>query len=148
MVAFLLVGCLAVADDPAKKFEPSADERGVLAETNRERKAADLGELALNETLTRAAREYVATMAKANELGHEVGGVGFVDRHKATGYAYRAGGENVAQGQKTPAEAVETWMNSEGHKKNLLGEFTVIGIGTATAADGTQYWVQIFAAPR
>lgn len=145
-MSLTLLACLVLAADPAG-FEPSADEKAVLAETNRERKAAELAELTLDETLTKAAREYAATMAAANQLGHEVGGKDFPTRLKATGFQFRSGAENVARGPKTPKAAVESWMASEPHKANLLGDFTEIGLGTATAADGTRYWVQIFAAP-
>lgn len=144
----LVLAAVAVRAEEPKKVEPAADEKAVLAETNRERKAAGLEPLAIDETLTRAARDYAAMMAKAKELGHEVGGKGFAERFKATGFKASAGGENVAAGQKTAKDVVESWMKSEPHKKNLLGDqFTALGVGTAAAEDGTRYWVQIFAAP-
>lgn len=57
---------------------------------------------------------------------------------------YSACGENIAMGQKTPAEVMEDWMNSQGHKDNILNSsFTNVGIGVYEK-NGTLYWVQMF----
>jgi uncharacterized protein YkwD len=53
--------------------------------------------------------------------------------------------ENVAYGARTGKEAVEIWKNSSGHRKNMLGDFTYIGIGTASSKKGVIYYTQIFA---
>lgn len=56
----------------------------------------------------------------------------------------RTAGENIAMGQPTPEAVVEAWMNSEGHRKNILKEdFTMIGVGCSFGG-GTYYWVQVF----
>lgn len=56
----------------------------------------------------------------------------------------RTYGENIAMGQRTPEEVVNDWMNSEGHRANILkSDFTMIGIGCYKSG-GTYYWVQIF----
>ena len=55
-------------------------------------------------------------------------------------------GENIAAGYKTPQEVVDGWMNSEGHRKNILNPaFTKIGVGYLyTGKDMAHYWVQMF----
>ena len=63
------------------------------------------------------------------------------------GISYRAAGENIAMGQKTPAAVVEAWMNSPGHRSNILGlkaNYNYIGVGVYEKADGTLCWVQLF----
>lgn len=61
------------------------------------------------------------------------------------GISYMAAGENIAYGQSTPVEVMNSWMNSEGHRKNILNSaFTEIGIGVAIDANGRYYWTQMF----
>lgn len=58
---------------------------------------------------------------------------------------YQAAGENIAYGQKTPEAVVEAWMNSAGHRANILNSsFGKVGIGCYVASDGTLYWTQLF----
>lgn len=58
---------------------------------------------------------------------------------------YGTMGENIAHGQKTPEEVVKDWMNSQGHKENILSQnFKYIGVGSFKASDGSIYWVQLF----
>ena len=61
---------------------------------------------------------------------------------KSFGISYRSAGENIARGQRTPAAVVNAWMNSSGHRANILNaSFTHIGVGYV--ADGN-YWTQMF----
>jgi len=63
------------------------------------------------------------------------------------GISYRVAGENIAMGQKSPAAVVAAWMNSPGHRDNILGRkanFNYIGVGVAEKKDGTLCWVQLF----
>ena len=88
-------------------------------------------------------------MARHDELAHNLNGRTAADRVKAAGFEYRAVGENIAWNQPTPKAAVDDWMNSRGHRRNLLGEeFTHIGVGMAVNAKGEPYWVQVFGTPR
>lgn len=65
------------------------------------------------------------------------------------GYAYRLIGENLAAGFNTASSVVSGWMNSEGHRANILNEgYTQIGIGIVKDKEGRIYWVQIFADPK
>jgi uncharacterized protein YkwD len=64
---------------------------------------------------------------------------------KQFGITYKTAGENIAMGQKTPQEVMTAWMNSEGHRKNILNSsFTEIGIGIAKDKNGRLYWTQMF----
>lgn len=62
---------------------------------------------------------------------------------KQFGISYKTAGENIAKGQKTPEAVVNAWMNSEGHRANILNpNYTQMGLGYT--ADGTVYWCQMF----
>ena len=148
----LTVVCLLLiaADTPADKdeFKPSEDEQALLDRTNAERKAAGVAALKSSPKLFAAARGHATNMAKQDKLAHDLDGKTFGDRIKATGYEYAAAAENIAKGQPTPKEAVESWMGSPPHKANLLnGEYTEVGLAVAKNDAGERYWVQVFAAP-
>jgi uncharacterized protein YkwD len=64
------------------------------------------------------------------------------------GFRFSSAGENIAYGQRTAAEVMNTWMNSAGHKANILSQtYTTIGVGVAKTAGGTLYWTQEFMKP-
>ncbi|MFV9506489.1 MAG: CAP domain-containing protein, partial [Oscillochloridaceae bacterium umkhey_bin13] len=74
------------------------------------------------------------------------------DRVDATGYQWQMVGENIASGYRTPQEVVAGWMDSPGHRANILRcEFTEIGIGYFERPDDPSrmrtYWTQVFATP-
>ena len=59
--------------------------------------------------------------------------------------SYRSAGENIAWGQRTPEAVMNAWMNSEGHRANIMNaNFTTIGVGYYQNANGTNYWCQLF----
>ena len=61
---------------------------------------------------------------------------------KSFGITYRSAGENIAMGQRTPQAVVNAWMNSAGHRKNILNpSFTRIGVGYVASGN---YWTQMF----
>jgi uncharacterized protein YkwD len=70
----------------------------------------------------------------------------FVDRAVAAGYPRNeAGGENIAMGYRTAADVMDGWMDSEGHRANILNcDFAAIGVGLARDSGGTPYWTQVF----
>ncbi len=134
-------------DKPA--FELSKEEQALLDLTNKERAKAELPPLKANEKLFKAARAHTENMAKQNKLDHTLDDKGPGDRLKDVGYEHAGWGENVAGGPRTPEEAVETWMNSEGHKANILNpNFKEIGLGIAKSGDGGMYYTQVFGIPR
>ncbi len=138
------------ADPPKEKaeFKLTADEQAVLDGTNAERKKAKLDPLTADPKLTEAARAHAANMAKQEKLDHTLDDQTVADRVKAAGYTFRRVGETIAWNQPTPKDAVAGWMDSAGHKANLLhAEYTHIGVAVAKNTKGEPYWVQVFGAP-
>jgi uncharacterized protein YkwD len=123
-------------------------EAEVVALTNRERAAAGLPPLAADPLLTRAARAHSADMVARDFYSHTApDGSRPWDRATAAGAARRSIGENIACGQRSPAEVVTGWMNSPGHRANILKpDFTHIGIGFAGGGRAGTYWTQLFGA--
>ncbi len=70
-----------------------------------------------------------------------------IDRIKATGYDYLRAGENVAFGRYSTDELMKGWLDSPSHKRNIVGAFSQIGVGCATAEDGKRYWCVTFGLP-
>ncbi|MEU6355150.1 CAP domain-containing protein [Streptomyces sp. NPDC047072] len=124
----------------------TADE--VVDLTNRERARAGLRPLAVDAHLTSAAQAYSTDMAVRAFYSHtSPEGTQPWDRAAAAGSSRRTIGENIACGQRTPAEVVEGWMNSPGHRANILKpDFTHIGIGFAGGGPAGTYWTQLFGA--
>ncbi|MFE6175445.1 CAP domain-containing protein [Streptomyces sp. NPDC056464] len=118
----------------------------VVELTNRERTRAGLHPLAIDPTLATAARAYSTDMAVRAFYSHtSPEGTQPWDRAAAAGSRMRTIGENIACGQRSPAEVVEGWMNSPGHRANILKrDFTHIGIGFAGGGPAGTYWTQLF----
>jgi uncharacterized protein YkwD len=132
----------------AAKPELSRLEQEILDRTNAERKRAGLPAYQVDPTLMKLARDHSATMARLDQLGHELEGKSFDKRIKESGYRHSGSGENVAQGQRTAEQVLDSWMKSPGHKANILNErFTRIGIGFAASKTGAPYYTEVFAAP-
>lgn len=100
----------------------------------------------LDSRLTAAARGHSSDMATRDYFSHDtLGGGGFADRITAQGYSWSTAGENIAMGQATAAQVMEDWMNSAGHKANILNcSFKNIGVGLAYNSSKTPYWTQDF----
>ncbi|MGW3651269.1 CAP domain-containing protein [Streptomyces sp. NPDC000878] len=116
--------------------------------TNRERARAGLPPLATDALLTRAAQAHSTDMVVRAFYSHTgPDGSQPWDRAATAGSTRRTIGENIACGQRSPAEVVEGWMNSPGHRANILKrEFTHIGIGFAGGGKAGTYWTQLFGA--
>ncbi len=114
--------------------------------TNRERGRAGLPALAVDPRLTAAAQAHSADMVARDFYSHtDPDGGAPWDRAAAAGAARRTVGENIACGQRSPADVVEGWMNSPGHRANILkADFTHIGIGLAGGGRAGTYWTQLF----
>ncbi|QJY51119.1 CAP domain-containing protein [Pseudonocardia broussonetiae] len=137
------------APEPAPEPEPAAPRRssgGAAAQvvdlTNAERADAGCGPLATDARLGAAAQGHAEDMSAQGYFDHvSRDGRRFDDRIGAEGYP-SPGGENIARGQETAAEVVEGWMNSPGHRRNILDcDFAAIGVGFD---DDGNYWVQNF----
>jgi uncharacterized protein YkwD len=120
-------------------------ENEVVALTNQARAKAGCGALRIDSRLHTAARGHSEDMAATNTMSH-TGSDGSTpwDRAEAAGYT-QAMAENVAVGYPTPTDVVEGWMNSAGHRANILNcDAKAIGVGLAYSRDGTAYWTQLF----
>ncbi|MGG1243501.1 CAP domain-containing protein [Bacillus cabrialesii] len=121
----------------------SAYEKKVVALTNAERQKQGLKPLQIDETLSKSARAKSQDMKDKNYFDHQSPTYGSpFDMMKSFGISYKTAGENIAKGQKTPEEVVKAWMNSEGHRKNILNpNFTHIGVGYVESGS---IWTQQF----
>ncbi|MER7572470.1 CAP domain-containing protein [Streptomyces sp. NPDC126514] len=120
----------------------------VVELTNRERAGAGLAPLAVDPVLTTAAQAHSADMVARAFYSHTCpDGSRPWDRAAAAGSRRRSIGENIACGQRSPAEVVQGWMNSPGHRANILKrDFTHIGVGFAGGGEAGTYWTQLFGA--
>lgn len=136
-------GCLTPTD------EATAVQR-ILELVNLERTSRGLDALTINATLTREAGDYACELIEYDYFAHEnpVTGSTLVTRTADAGYRYSLVGENLAAGQRTADEAMDGWMNSEGHRANILKpEYEEIGIAVREGGDYGIYWVQEFGKP-
>lgn len=124
-------------------------EAQVAALVNKERAAAGLPALTVNAKLSQVAAKKAMDMRDKNYFSHTSPTYGSpFDMMKQFGITYRSAGENIAKGQKTPQSVMNGWMNSQGHKANILSEkYTEIGVGYVTDSKGNTYWVQMFIRP-
>ncbi|MFF4350135.1 CAP domain-containing protein [Streptomyces sp. NPDC001530] len=118
----------------------------VVALTNAERTTAGLRPLSVDPLLTTAAQAHSADMVARAFYSHtSPEGSQPWDRAAAAGCTHGSIGENIACGQRSPAEVVRGWMNSPGHRANILKpDFTHIGIGLAGGGKAGTYWTQLF----
>ena len=126
--------------------EFAAFQKEVVRLVNVERQKQGLGKLSLNAKLSNVATLKSQDMINKNYFDHTSPTYGSpFDMMKQFNISYKTAGENIAKGQKTPAEVVKAWMNSQGHRENILNKnYTEIGIGVAKDAKGTLYWTQMF----
>ncbi|WP_433497677.1 CAP domain-containing protein [Sphaerimonospora sp. CA-214678] len=119
-------------------------ENEVVRLTNAERAKAGCAPLKHDAKLHAAAYAHTADMSAKNYFSHtSQDGRSFADRIKAAGYSYGAIAENIAKGYQTPEAVVQGWMNSPGHRTNMLNcSYTDIGVGHVKA--GGPYWTQNF----
>ena len=128
-------------------LSPQAQQ--VVDLTNQRRADVGLPALAVNGALTNAAQAHSNDQAARDRMGHDGSdGSRAGDRITAHGYRFSKWGENVGMGYPDAASVMDAWMNSEGHRRNIVdSDFTQIGVALAYAPDGTPYWTQVFARP-
>ncbi len=124
-------------------------EQQVFELVNKERVARGLATFKYNTNLAYCARVKSQDMIDKKYFAHNSPTYGSpFDMMEKFGLRFSAAGENIAYGQKTAAEVMNAWMNSPGHKANILSQaYTTIGVGVAKAANGTLYWTQQFMNP-
>lgn len=124
----------------------SAFQNQVVQLVNKERAANGLKALTVNNELNKTATLKSEDMAKLNYFDHTSPTYGSpFDMMKKYGITYRTAGENIAMGQTTPDQVMQGWMNSPGHRANILNSsYTQIGVGIAKNAQNQYIWTQQF----
>lgn len=113
---------------------------------NAERSKAGLAPLGVAADV-QAAAQVRAVEIEASFSHTRPNGSSFATALKEQNVSYKSAGENIAWGQRSPEEVVNAWMNSEGHRANIMNpRFTTIGVGYHQNAAGTKYWSQLFTA--
>lgn len=154
-IVFVTLGCTsptapdALVAAPAPPASPVVST--VLSLTNEERARAGLAPLRENAQLNRAAQLHTDQMGASSRLEHVIPGAPYpnpIDRLAAAHYDWQSYGENIAMGQRSSAEVVSAWMNSAGHRANILNpRYTELGVGYALDGNGRPYYAQVFARP-
>jgi len=132
--------CYLVTDGDAREAE-------VLRLVNIERAAVGAPALEWSAALAAQAEEACCAMIHYGYFAHEnpVTGSTPDDRFVASGFAGTTYGENIAAGQTTPQRVVEAWMDSPGHRANMLdANFTHLGVAVRLGGAYNIYWVQFF----
>jgi uncharacterized protein YkwD len=126
-------------------------EAEVVTLVNAERaKKPNCPALNVDARLATAARKHSADMAARGYFDHtSPAGVDFASRITREGYKWAGAGENIAKGQRDARAVMDAWMNSDGHRQNILNcGYRDIGVGLAYDAKKTPLWTQDFASPR
>jgi uncharacterized YkwD family protein len=126
---------------PQQPGDASQVAQQVLDLVNQERSKAGLSALSMNSSLSKMATDKAVDMINNNYFDHQSPTYGSpFDMMKTYGITYNAAGENIAKGQTSASEVMSQWMNSPGHRANILnGNYNQIGIGYYNSA-----WVQEF----
>lgn len=156
LVAAACAAPIPVSTPPGGTSAPASGNPNAAADvvrlTNESRLANGLRALVISPKLTEAARLHAEQMAGWQRLAHTIEGARYPTmqaRLEAAGYAYLSAAENVAWNQRTAAEVVRTWLNSSGHRANILDPgLTEIGTAVAYSLKGEPYWIQVFGRPR
>ena len=133
------------ASSSTRTVKPSGDvEEDILFYVNKFRKSKGLAALEMNEVLSVEARGHSRSMANGRTaFGHD-GFEGRIDDISKKLGRVSAAAENVAYGNLDAEAVVNGWIKSPGHRKNMLGNFNMIGIGTAKGKGNIIYFTQIF----
>ena len=119
-------------------------EKEVLRLVNIERAKEGISPLEMDETLLNVA--HIRSKEIKRKFSHFRPDGTKWDTALPSDHKYRTWGENIAYGQTTPKAVVEAWMNSEGHRKNIMNSnYNIIGVGCYKDEEGVYYWVQNFA---
>lgn len=145
-VLFPMVASAQIKCDPGG----TAQVNEVMAQVNAIRTKAGLRALRADSRLTRAAQQHGCEMRAKGFFAHKSPTTGSVtDRVTRAGYTWCTVAENLAMGQTSPKQAVQGWMASKGHRRNILNG-AVVETGVAVIPKGPKggpYWIQVFAAP-
>ena len=133
-----------VPGDPDNGGSQDAFADAVVELVNAERAKVGLSPLSVHEGVAEAANKR-AQEIKGTFSHTRPDGSNFSTVLTQAGISYRSVGENIAYGQNSPEAVMQSWMNSSGHRANILNrDFTSIGVGHYQDASGTDYWTQLF----
>jgi uncharacterized protein YkwD len=133
---------------PPSVVQVSDVQNSVVATVNQHRAQAGRAGVTIDGRLTAAAQRQSDDMARRQTMSHSGGdGTDGGIRIRNAGYGWSTWGENVAAGQSTPAEVMSAWLNSPGHRANILnGGVVHIGVAATTGSNGSIYWTMVLAA--
>lgn len=136
-----MTACTGDPDVPDCSADSAEETCAVFGIVNQERIDADLPPYAWNTELAVAAQLHAQDMVDHGYFDHtSQDGRSFADRAEDAGYDAQPRGENIAAGQSSPEQVMDSWMNSSGHRANILAEGSnEIGVGLLDA-----HWVQVF----
>jgi uncharacterized protein YkwD len=133
---------------PGAEFDSAAACDEVLKAHNQIRAEAKLPALKLSRKLQAAAQRHAKDMAAHDKMAHKGSdGSSPIDRIKDQGYDYRRAGENIAVSRSSIERLMKGWMESPHHKRNIVGNFSQIGVACAIAESGKRYWCVTFGLP-
>lgn len=122
---------------PQPKSDYSATAQTLLSLHNRERELKGRAGVAIDPYLMKYAQTYAESMAQSNRLVHS--------NISILMSKYSTAGENIAWNQRTEKEVIRDWMDSSGHRANIMNRnFTKVGFGVARAKNGSLYWCTVF----
>jgi uncharacterized protein YkwD len=132
--------------EPTPTACAGAEEARVIELVNAARTSMGLGTLRCDDAMARTARKHSVDMCMQGYFSHTgLDGSSPFDRMRREGVSFRTAGENIAWGQRTPEAVHDAWMNSSGHRANILnGAYGRIGVGYE-ACGGRAHWTQVFA---
>jgi len=114
---------------------------------NEQRQKRNIKLLQYNKFLESSAQKHNDWMDQNNKLSHSEPGRDLGERVREQGYDWKWVGENIAMGQVTAEQVMNSWMNSSGHKANILnGHFVDVGFGVSRDKRGIYWWTANFGA--
>jgi uncharacterized protein YkwD len=133
------------------RFPVHSLEMEIFEIVNAERTSRGLSPLAIDGRLMQAAKIHSANMAAQHNMSHtlSVPDTGTLSKRlKFVGYTYSTAGENIAKGYKDAKDVMQGWMNSSGHRANILSsDYVHIGIAISKDKNGAPYYTQEFGTP-
>jgi cysteine-rich secretory family protein/hemolysin type calcium-binding protein len=144
-------GWATVAEEYVVSTKITAMEREIVNYTNIERERQGLQLLKISTKLTTACQYHAQNMADQEIMAHTLSGVAYgtlTSRLDWVGYDYRMAGENIAVNYEDAKAVVAGWMNSPGHRANILdASYSEIGVGIRNSNSGQPYYCQEFGSP-
>jgi uncharacterized protein YkwD len=133
---------------PLPRLDPHQAAATVVRLLNQQRSAASLPPLQVASTLAEAAQAQAQAIAKRTAVQHQQSTEHLQQQLQQAGYAYRKISQGTVSGAPTPQAVVQAFMTHSTYKNQVLGDFTQVGVGYATAADGMPCWSILFGAPQ